>query len=334
MIKNGRFFIKNLKNVVFLGESDVFKDLISINKKKGIYSEIITSPAQSKNISKNLKFTKFDKINSKFRKFINSKYKIEETLFISMGSRWIFSGKSINKFFKNNLINFHPTRLPQNSGATPFSWQILRGDRISIRLIHLIDEKVDNGPIIFYEKSILPNSCQIPKDFYEYYNSQLKNFYEKFITLIIKRHEFALQKQSSYLSNYNPRLNSDLNGWVDWNLSPLNLQRFINAFDDPYSGSLTMINKKKVRIKKVQIHSGETSNHPFVSGLVLRNDEKWIVVGLNSESHTLLIKEVIDINNKNIVKSINVGDRFYTLEKNLEHAKKTRVKYRPKGIRK
>ena len=103
-----------------------------------------------------------------------------------MGSRWIFSGKSINKFFKNNLINFHPTRLPQNSGATPFSWQILRGDRISIRLIHLIDEKVDNGPIIFYEKSILPNSCQIPKDFYEYYNSQLKNFYEKFITLIKK----------------------------------------------------------------------------------------------------------------------------------------------------
>ena len=75
-----------------------------------------------------------------------------------------FSGNMIKNFF-NNLINFHPTRLPQNSGATPFSWQILRGDRISIRLIHLIEKEIDKGPIIYFDKSILPNSCQIPKDF-------------------------------------------------------------------------------------------------------------------------------------------------------------------------
>tara|TARA_Y100000816_G_scaffold163605_1_gene117128 strand:+ start:4887 stop:5891 length:1005 start_codon:yes stop_codon:yes gene_type:complete len=334
MIKKGKFFIKNLKNVIFLGESDVFRDLIDINNKKGINSKIITSPAQSKNISVDLKFKKFAKIDSKFKKFINSNFKIDETLFISMGSRWIFSGNMIKNFFKNNLINFHPTRLPQNSGATPFSWQILRGDRISIRLIHLIEKEIDKGPIIYFDKSILPNSCQIPKDFYEYYNSNLVKFYEKFLDLIIKKHEFELKKQPNYLSNYNPRLNSNINGWIDWSLSSKNILRFINAFDDPYKGSITMMNKKKVRIKKVQLHGGETSNHPYSNALVLRNDEKWIVVGLNSERHTLLISEVLDTNNKNIVKNIKVGDRFYSPIKKLETAKRIRAKFKLQGIKK
>ena len=38
-------------------------------------------------------------------------------------------------------------------------------------------------------------------------------------------------------------------------MSAVEIERFINAFDDPYKGSLTLINNKKVRLKKVQLHS-------------------------------------------------------------------------------
>ncbi len=52
MIKNNQFFIKNLKSISFFGESAVFNELIKINEKFNIKTEIITSPDQSKNIKK------------------------------------------------------------------------------------------------------------------------------------------------------------------------------------------------------------------------------------------------------------------------------------------
>ena len=45
------------------------------------------------------------------------------------------------------------------------------------------------------------------------------------------------------------RLDSNDSSWIDWNMSAVEIERFINAFDDPYK-SLTLINNKKVRLKK------------------------------------------------------------------------------------
>ena len=54
-----------------------------------------------------------------------------------------FEKKLIKSFFKNNLINYHPTRLPLDAGSAGFSWQIMRGDRIHNQLFHLVDETID-----------------------------------------------------------------------------------------------------------------------------------------------------------------------------------------------
>ena len=37
-------------------------------------------------------------------------------------------------------------------------------------------------------------------------------------------------------------------------MNAVNLKRFIAAFDDPYNGASTYLDKKKVRIKKLRIH--------------------------------------------------------------------------------
>ena len=72
-----------------------------------------------------------------------------------------------------------------------------------------------------------------------------------------------------------------------------------------------MINNKKVRIKKTQIHSGDSSNHPFMTGLISRHDGDWIVVS-SVGKEMFLIEEVIDDKNKNIIQKLKVGDRFIT----------------------
>ena len=42
----------------------------------------------------------------------------------------------------------------------------------------------------------------------------------------------------------------------------------------------TMIGKQKCRIKNAQLHGGEGKNHPFMSGLILRHDKRWVVLQL------------------------------------------------------
>ena len=101
------------------------------------------------------------------------------------------------------------------------------------------------------------------------------------------------------------------------------LINFINAFDDPYVGASTNINNKKFKrlfIKKAQLHGGESSNHPFMQGVISRHDKDWIVVCTKGK-HMLLVEEVFNESKKNIISELTVGDRFFTSSVEIEKAK-------------
>ncbi len=332
MIKNNQFSIKNLKNIVFLGEDKCLKDFIEFNETLGIRSEIITSPHQAKNIDKSLSFKKFSKLDKKFQSYIRSNFKIDETLFVSVASRWIFKEELINKFFKKNLINFHGARLPFDSGGGGFSWNIMRNDRICVQLAHLITKEIDKGPILSYEKFLYPYECKTSKDFYNFYNEKFKLFFKKFIFGLKKKKKHTLIPQPDYIGRYNPRLLTKKDGWIDWSQSSEEIVNFINAFDDPYEGASTMIGKEKCRIKKTQLHGGEGKNHPFMSGLVLRNDKNWIVVATR-DNNCLIIEKVLDSKNKNIINKIRPGQRFFTLSQKLDYSKSKRIIFDSKGLK-
>ena len=98
----------------------------------------------------------------------------------------IFSKKkTIDNFFKNNLVNFHGSRLPLDSGAGHFTWRILRGDRIDCQLVHLINEGIDSGPIIMSKTSIFPPYCDIPLDYEKFSKRNFLELFENFISEII-----------------------------------------------------------------------------------------------------------------------------------------------------
>ncbi len=320
---------KKLNNVVFIGFSPIIESLNKINKKNKINSFLITSPDQSKNIKGKIDFKIFKKLDRKFEKFIESRFNKDNTLFVSISSRWIFKKKQI-KFFKGKLVNFHSSRLPYYKGGATFSWQILCGDRIHCNSIHLVDTKVDSGPIIFSEKSIFPNHCKVPKDYQEYDLNQLVKTYRVFITQVIKGKNFTLKNQSKNIGNYFPRLDSSKDSWINWDSSPDEIYKFINAFDDPYTGSQTFITRfknKKIKIKSVHLHEGEISRHSIMNGVVIRNDRDWLVVSIGEKNYTLLIEKVLDGKNKNIISEIKSGDRFFTPIKYLNNSKTTRSRF-------
>jgi len=330
MLKNNEFFIKNLKNVVFLGFSQVFEDLIKINNKLGIKTNIITSSDQSKEISS--EHVVFDQFDGGFEDYIKNNFKIESTIFISVSCRVIFNSDVI-KFLGHNLVNFHGSRLPYDSGGGSFSWQILREDRINNQLVHLIDEGIDTGPIIDSKLSIFPPNCKVPIDFKNYHLKKFLEFYSNFINKIKKGHEFELKKQVDYLGRYNPRLSTIENGYINWNYNPYDLINFINAFDDPYLGAITFLNRNnygELHIKSAHLHAGDSPNHPFMSGIVSRHDKDWIVVSTVGK-HSLLIEKVVNSEGENIIKKIVPGDRFYTPIHHLDESTKKKVTYTSLG---
>ena len=335
MIKENKFYLESLSSVVFFGQSDVFSELIKINNKLNLETIIITGSHQSKLIDKKIDFKVFDNLDKKFKDFINKKVKKENTIFISHSARYIFKKDTIENFFLNNLVNFHGTRLPLDAGGGGFSWKIMREDRIDNQLVHLIDSGIDTGPIIDNHLSLFPKSCQIPQDFENYRLKKFIEFYFEFLKKIKSGKSFDLKPQLNYLGRYNPRLNTEIDGLINWEMDSYDLYNFINAFDEPYKGASTYLNNGdfgKLYLKKVHLHGGDSSNHPFMSGIVSRHDKNWIVVSTKSK-HMLLIEEVLDNDGNNIIKNIKAGDRFYTPYQEIEKSKSTKTIFNSKGLK-
>ena len=335
MLKNNHFYINNLDKIIILGTHQDIKQLLDVNNLLGIKTTIITTTSQSKQMNLKSNCYKFDKIDKRFENFIKKNFDVKKTLFISISARYIFKKKTISNLFNNNLINFHGSRLPLDAGGGGYSWRILREDRIDTQLCHVINDRIDNGQILFHETSLFPNYCKIPIDFEKYHNKNFISFYKKVIQKIMKG-KVKLIDQPEYSGRYNPRLYSKTDGAIDWDLNPHDLFNFINAFDDPYEGAFTYLdngNFGKLNLKSVHLHAGDSSNHPFMSGIVSRHDKNWIVVCTKSK-YMLLIEKVINKNKKNIINKIKVGDRFHTPLNKIMIARKKRNFFNSKGLKK
>tara|TARA_B100001121_G_scaffold301119_1_gene311825 strand:- start:73 stop:1083 length:1011 start_codon:yes stop_codon:yes gene_type:complete len=327
MIKNHKFFYKNLKNIVILGALQSIKDVKKINDTFKLKTYLITSPSFETN-TKEIKTKVFKKLDKSFKDFIKKNFDPKETLFVSFGPRWIFKKDVITKVFKQNIVNFHSTRLPLDAGGGGFSWRVMRNDRLGNCLAHLVDDGVDTGPILKDFEFVFSKDCKTPLDFEKENNENFLNFYKSFIEEIKLKKKFTIKHQTQSLRRYNPRLDTKVNGWVDWFNSSQEIYNFINAFDEPYAGASTFIGKSKVRLKDVHLHGGEINGHPFSSGIVIRKGRGWLVVA-TSDSNYLIIKKILNSNNKNILDNVKEGDRFYTPFKNLILSRSKRIFYNP-----
>ncbi len=302
------------KKIIFLGWHPVLSEKIKINNKNNLETEIICSLKQSKIAIKSTKIniTSINGINKKFFDLLKKKKsKSKDILFISHAFPWIINKNIIKKFFNNNLLNIHHSRLPYDSGRAATSWRIMRNDKINSTIIHQIDGTIDNGPIIFRKDEIFPTKCRTPNDYEEFICIQSTEMYEDFINCILKEKKLLKKHQSDFIGRYNPKLNTKINGFINWDNNSELVYRLICAFDEPYEGAKTRYNGQIVKIKDVYLHGGEAQNHPLLAGSVLRNDKKWIIVA-TTDNNCLIIKKVINNKKQNIVQKIKRGTRFYS----------------------
>lgn len=81
---------------------------------------------------------------------------IDPDLIVSFGYRHIVSKPIIEKY-RNKIINLHISYLPWNRGASPNLWSFVEKTPKGVT-IHLMDEGIDTGDILFQKTVFLKNS--------------------------------------------------------------------------------------------------------------------------------------------------------------------------------
>jgi methionyl-tRNA formyltransferase len=329
------FHIGPIKKIVIFGAVDFLDEIHRFCNENNIELLIITSPSQRQycKVKSPAQIMVMDLLEiPKIRDFLDlSHVQKNELMGLSFGARWIFKNELIDDVFYGNLINFHGTRLPHDKGGGGFSWRIMRGDRLGSLLAHLVDEGIDTGPIILQEDYVIPKELTTPSAIAVDYNRRLKIFVENILTSVAKSpYSFKITNQVSGAGSYFPRLLTEIHGWINWDWEPEYLVRFIDAFDDPYSGAKTKWKGRVAQIKKVQLHVGEFGFHPFQSGIVIRKGQNWAVVALK-DAYSLIVEHVHGEDGTDLLPFIREGDRFNTSSRILDRAKSTRVMYDSKG---
>ena len=153
---------------------------------------------------------KRDCIVKRFNQNISSKDFEESDLIISFGYRYILDNKFISQC-RCPIVNLHISYLPFNRGAHPNFWSFY-DDTPSGVSIHLIDEGIDTGPILFQKKINFVNE----KTFVETHKLlliEIENLFVKNIELIIQKNwneKKQVGKGSFHLSKDLPK---DFSGW-------------------------------------------------------------------------------------------------------------------------
>ncbi len=275
-----------MKNFIIFGsnrlnENGPLTTFINILEKKKINYYIITSPKKlylrdaNKILFKNYLKKRDHSIlsNLDIRKI--SKLIDKNTIAISFNATWKFKPDLLD-LFKKRIYNYHNADLPTQRGAGCISWAILRNIYETSLNFHAIEKDYDSGDIALRKKIFLQKEkINYPSDYIKCIAKHEKQFFMKFIDTILKD-KIKLKKQKGE-SFYWPRLNSKIDGRINWNYDAKDIITFIKSFSQPYSGAFTYIEKFKLKIFKAKFHNSRKF-HPYQNGLIFRENKNSIFV--------------------------------------------------------
>ena len=202
------------------------------------------------------------------------KYIDNDTLGISICSKWIFK-KDIINIFNGKLINYHNAKLPQERGAAAYSWRIMRGEKSSELTIHQIVEKIDKGPICEKMQINFKKDLKSPSNYYSFLEKYEKLFFKDFLIKYKKNKKLTFKKIDLSKSYYFPPLDTFSNGWINWSWTCIEICNFINAFSSPFKGASTLLKGNRVFLKDSSVVKTEMKFHPFQSGIITRKKCKY-----------------------------------------------------------
>ena len=169
----------------------------------------------------------------------------EPDYILSIYYRKIFP-KSLLQLPKYGCINIHPSLLPEYRGPVPTAWALLNGEKETGITIHLMDEGIDTGDILF-QKTVDIDYNDTGFDLYtKIMNAGVELFIENFEQLI--ENNYNKTKQSG-LGSYYGKLDSK--HYIDWQSKCEDIRNIVKVHAPPFNPVETQLYNHYFFINKV-----------------------------------------------------------------------------------
>jgi methionyl-tRNA formyltransferase len=251
------------------------------------------------------KYAKLNSIDYFKHKDVNSdefisiiiKYKCD--LFISMSFNQIFKSNIIN-LAKYKPINCHAGKLPFYRGRNILNWVLINDEKDFGITVHFIDKGIDTGDIIL-QKSFQITNQDSYKTLLEKAYVECANILYDAVLLFKKGNVKAykqnkLHKESSY---YFKRKKGD--EILNWNQTSREVFNFVRAICKPGPCARTFIDKKEIKINKVELID-DAPNYKSIVGTVI-----------NKTNYNFMVKtkdSFVKVSEFEFDGKIKIGDKF------------------------
>ena len=245
----------------------------------------------------NVDYIKHKNVNSDEFISLVEKYKCD--LFVSMSFNQIFRSKIIN-LTKFKIINCHAGKLPFYRGRNVLNWVLINDEQEFGITVHFVDEGIDTGDII------LQKSFQINDQ--DSYSTLLEKAYKECPNIL---YESILLFKKGKIKSYKQNKISPFGFYcvgrkkgdeiLDWKQTSREIFNFVRAISKPGPRAITYINKKEIKINKVEI----VDNAPKYKSIV------GAVINVSPVDFTVKTKDsYIKVTEYEFNGKIKIGDRF------------------------
>lgn len=258
----------------------------------------------------------------------------KNTLGIAFGAAWIFEKRIAQLFKQNYLLDFMGIDLPRYRGGAHWTWQILHRNKkgcLNLQVIYGGKEKFHRGEVLKQWEYSLPSHLKTPKDYFNFIvETKGYDFLIEFWRELKMGKNFSPQVLNEKKSSYYPPLFTRRHGAINWDWSGEDIFLFLNAFDDPYDGAFTWWRGKKVFLKGASLSAEEEDYHPFTSGIIVRKNMNHICIA--TKGKLLCVRSVRDEAGKDMIPSIELGERFVTPPDEFYKSLNFQAVYDAKGL--
>lgn len=193
---------------------------------------------------------------------------------------------------KHHIINIHYSLLPKYRGLHSTAWAILNGEKKLGLTIHLMNEFIDDGPIIHQE--IFEND-QVSSA--TYYMQLFNKFIENNLAEIVKNYidgNIKPIEQNKADANWVGR-RTDKHNIIDFHESHDIIKRLFRVLTPPYPYPKITYKKRTFTVKKVGFHFDKTSGD-ISRVLNIDADGVWI----KSKDGFIILKEILNQSDQNV----------------------------------
>ncbi len=211
------------------------------DKPAGRGNKIQVSPVKQYAVDHGLPVLQPDKL--KDPSFIKSLESLKADLFVVVAFRML--PEVVWKMPVHGTFNLHGSLLPQYRGAAPINWAVINGETETGATTFFIDEKIDTGNIIFFER------IKIGKDTTagELHDEMMIKGSELVLKTVqvVEKGNYTLVKQTDLLNNLGPlkpapKLNKETCK-INWNTTSLSVHNLIRGLS-PFPGAWTEFKRK------------------------------------------------------------------------------------------